>query len=236
MAIFAFLCMSALSSPQPDNDSLASTQAISYESCEQIYGKIADIDCFKKANRKCLIFRGSNTKGILDSYMKYNAKLCDDAKIDWSVTIEPAFGKMDAEQQVSDFCENIKDVTDDPSTIMIDIEPTAWGSDQRENVRYLEALTKAMKSMPDCFNKEEPYEIITSKKTWENAFGKDYQVFFIRPLAYIHIDGRPIMTDFVKFGGWTSPDGKKFAEDITLCSMTCDHFIFKKTSALFAHH
>lgn len=42
------------------------------------------------------------------------------------------------------------------------------------------------------------------------------------PLWYPHYDGSPSYSDFVPFGGWTSPSMKQFAGDSWICNVEVD--------------
>lgn len=102
--------------------------------------------------------------------------------------------------------------------VWLDIEGTQyWKSDTSANRVWYQSLVDACKKYaPSC-------GIYTSKVQWQGIMGStSYEYGSNLPLWYAHYDGKPNFSDFVAFGGWTTPYAKQYQGTTTLCSMGVD--------------
>jgi len=100
--------------------------------------------------------------------------------------------------------------------LWFDIEaPQLWSSDLNANVNFLSEM------MSEAVNNGKRIGIYASQYEWTSIMGNwDGARFY--PLWYPHYDGSPSYSDFVPFGGWTSPSMKQFAGDSWICNVEVD--------------
>jgi hypothetical protein len=107
--------------------------------------------------------------------------------------------------------------------VWIDVETNpstgcGWTSDFAGNCNFLVEIINRIKSHGKNLG------IYGTYYMWQTIFGSAggcYQVAS-EQLWYAHYDNNPSFSDFSTFGGWTKPNIKQFAGDVTVCGAGVD--------------
>ena len=100
--------------------------------------------------------------------------------------------------------------------IWLDIEGTEyWSPNQQENVNFIQALAD------EGIHRGVSLGVYTSKSQWTPITGNS-NILGNLPLWYAHYDNNPSYSDFVPFGGWSSPSIKQYQGDVSLCGCALD--------------
>mmetsp|Transcript_2116 Transcript_2116/g.3022 ORF Transcript_2116/g.3022 Transcript_2116/m.3022 type:complete len:162 (+) Transcript_2116:902-1387(+) len=104
--------------------------------------------------------------------------------------------------------------------VWLDIENYAWSSSTSSNQKFFEELANAAKSTWG----RSKVGVYTSEYNWHTIMGTSYTGGKDYPLWYAHYQSppQPNFNDFKSFGGWTRPNMKQYAGDVTLCSAGTD--------------
>ena len=106
--------------------------------------------------------------------------------------------------------------------LWLDIETFDWPSNPKSNEAFVTGLVDACEQMaPAC-------GIYSSAHNWGSIFGSDSTTYSYPaskglPLWYAHYDGKPSFSDFVAFGGWSTPTIKQYLGDKTSCGVGLDY-------------
>lgn len=128
----------------------------------------------------------------------------------------PTCGTPSAEQQVQDTVNSLKGV--ETGMLWLDIEGQQyWHSDYKSNIDFIHQLVDAGKALNVTLG------MYTSKNSWSTIAGTNSDFSFL-PLWYPHYENTPNPTysDFVSFGGWTTPNVKQYAGTTSVCGASVD--------------
>lgn len=100
--------------------------------------------------------------------------------------------------------------------LWIDVEGTQyWSTSQSSNVAFLQAMVNEGKARGISLG------MYTSNSQWSPITGGS-TAFSSLPLWYPHYDGNPSYSDWVPFGGWSSPAIKQYIGTTAICSASVD--------------
>eukprot|EP00347_Sterkiella_histriomuscorum_P006160 403353837 len=187
-----------------------------------LYPEVQDFTCLKKAGYDFAITRAWRSIGVFDQVSLVNLKAAKSTGMDKvDVYLFPCRG-MSAADQVDQLIGNLTGT--DYGTIWLDIEtnPTqrcSWDNyTGDENCAYVGELVEAVQA------NDKPVGIYASHYMWMQIF-HDYntcQQFKDLPLWYAHYDGKETFSDFVSFGGWTTPNIKQHTGLANVCDTVVD--------------
>jgi GH25 family lysozyme M1 (1,4-beta-N-acetylmuramidase) len=100
--------------------------------------------------------------------------------------------------------------------IWVDVETYAWSSSLSANQNFILTMVNALQSAGANVG------IYSSYYNWQSIVGLSWSGVSSLPLWYAHYDNNPSFSDFVAFGGWTSPAIKQYAGDATVCGAGVD--------------
>lgn len=100
--------------------------------------------------------------------------------------------------------------------IWIDIETFAWSSNLSSNQNFITAMVNQLKSLGQHIG------VYTNYYNWQAIVGLSWTGCSSLPLWYAHYDNNPSFSDFVPFGGWTTPSIKQYNDDTTACGIKVD--------------
>ncbi|KAH3768092.1 glycoside hydrolase family 25 protein [Pelomyxa schiedti] len=91
-----------------------------------------------------------------------------------------------------------------------------WSTSLTENQQFFTSLVGAAKGQGVTIG------VYTNKNMWTLIMGSSYTGGAGYGLWYAHYDDNPSFSDFVAFGGWTSPSIKQYQGTTTLCNTGVD--------------
>ncbi|OMJ74587.1 hypothetical protein SteCoe_26444 [Stentor coeruleus] len=100
--------------------------------------------------------------------------------------------------------------------IWIDVETYAWSSSQSANQNFILTMVNALQGLGAIVG------IYSNYYNWQSIVGLNWSGVSSLPLWYAHYDNNPSFSDFVSFGGWSSPAIKQYAGDATVCGAGVD--------------
>lgn len=184
--------------------------------------------CLKNAGYNTIIVRGYCSYGAVDSNVcssLQNAQSAGIANRDVYMFPCPTCSTSAASQVsalVSYLTNNCNSAWS--KKIWLDIEGSQyWYSSTTTNRSWYQALKDACVSHSGV-----SCGIYSSYYQWESIFGStSYAYGSNLPLWYAHYDNSKVWTDFVSFGGWTTPAVKQYTGDATVCGMGVDLDMFR---------
>mmetsp|Transcript_30474 Transcript_30474/g.85303 ORF Transcript_30474/g.85303 Transcript_30474/m.85303 type:complete len:216 (-) Transcript_30474:86-733(-) len=102
--------------------------------------------------------------------------------------------------------------------IWIDVENYAWSSSLSSNQNFIADM------IDEGLSRGQSLGIYSNYYNWQSIVGLDwsYPADQGLPLWYAHYDNNPSFSDFTPFGGWSSPNIKQYAGDVTVCGVGVD--------------
>jgi hypothetical protein len=149
-----------------------------------------------------------------------NAKTAGMTKRDTYIFPQPQSTSKSATYQMTELVNYVRANCNDAwdNRVWLDIEGSQYwlGSYSSNKAWYQEMVDSCDKLSVKC-------GVYTNKSQWQEIFGSTtYSYGSSLPLWYAHYDNNPSFSDFSSFGGWTSPHGKQYAGDVTVCSLDVD--------------
>mmetsp|Transcript_22534 Transcript_22534/g.32930 ORF Transcript_22534/g.32930 Transcript_22534/m.32930 type:complete len:211 (+) Transcript_22534:39-671(+) len=131
--------------------------------------------------------------------------------------IFPCYSCGNPAKQMDDTVNALKNAGAKYGMLWIDVEGTSyWSSSTSNNVNFIQGM------VDEGLKKNVTLGIYTSSSQWNPITGGSTQ-FKKYPLWYAHYDGVSSFSDFVPFGGWTSPAIKQYKGDVSYCSAGVDY-------------
>jgi GH25 family lysozyme M1 (1,4-beta-N-acetylmuramidase) len=120
-----------------------------------------------------------------------------------------------ASDQVTQAVQYLQSYNTKYGMFWFDIEGPQYWNDQASNQAWLSEAISTAQSLGQNIG------IYTSASQWGPIMG-GWTGASQFPLWYAHYDDNPSFSDFVPFGGWSSPNIKQFVGDATVCGMGVD--------------
>jgi len=180
---------------------------------------VSSFGCLKSNGYSFAVMRCYQSIGSVDPNCAATVKNAWDAGLDKvDVYLFPCYKCGNAAGQVDALVKYLTDNTVKHGMIWLDVEGPGvyWSDSTTANRAFFGDLVTAAKSHSVSLG------IYTSESQWDPIFGSDYDGGKAYPLWYAHYDNVQSFSDFAAFGGWTKPDRKQYAGDVTLCSAGID--------------
>lgn len=132
--------------------------------------------------------------------------------------IFPCYSCGNPSGQIQTAVNNLKNHGTKYGMLWLDIEGTQyWSSNTSNNVNFIQAMVNELNALGVHFG------IYTSKSQWTPIAGGS-TAFKTYPLWYPHYESpaNPSYSDWVPFGGWTTPAVKQYAGTTSICSASVD--------------
>ncbi|KAL7715718.1 lysozyme [Entamoeba marina] len=182
---------------------------------------LVSVDSFKCLKDKGYTFaipRCWRSYGVWDDSCAQTCSNAHDAGIDpVDVYFYPCVSCGNAAGQVSTFWNKIISYGVECRLVWFDIEGT-WTSSYSANIDFFEEMMNQARKIG--IN----HGVYVSTHYWSTLFGSDYVYPYASstPLWYPHYDNNPSFSDFVAFGGFTTPSIKQYKGTTSLCSASVD--------------
>ena len=177
--------------------------------------------CMKNNGYSFAIIRGYCSFGGIDTHAVQSLTNAKSAGLITDIYMFPCRGKS-ATAQVDEMIEKIPGNLYGMVWIDIESNPSSgcsWsGHDANSNCQFVNDIINRIKA------KGKHPGIYASAYQWQTIFGSRNACpsAASQQLWYAHYDNSPSFSDFSSFGGWSKPNIKQFAGDVTLCGAGVD--------------
>ncbi|KAH3744709.1 glycoside hydrolase family 25 protein [Pelomyxa schiedti] len=180
-----------------------------------------------EANAECLVSKGYHftvsrcfrSNGEVDTAVVASSKAAWNGGMSYfDVYFFPCFSCGDPAGQVSTSVQYLTSNSVKYGMMWFDVEGpgTYWGNSTSANQNFFTSLVAQAKSMGVTIG------VYTSKSQWQPIMGSSYTGGAAYPLWYAHYDNNPSFSDYVAFGGWTTPSVKQYEGTTSLCNQSVD--------------
>lgn len=128
----------------------------------------------------------------------------------------PCFSCGNPAGQVSSAVSYLKNYGTKFGQFWFDIEGTQYWGSSSSNQAFFSSMVSEGRSLGLNMG------VYTSASQWDPIMGSGYTGGSSLPLWYAHYDNNPSFSDFSPFGGWTKPNMKQYAGDVTMCGVGVD--------------
>ncbi len=177
--------------------------------------KNSTIGCILKGQYSSVYFRVMKSDGTLDPSFKKNTHFFDEYEIAASTYVELNTHVGDPKVLARAVVERMLTWSTSRFVVLDVYNVSAWGDDVDQNSDFLEKFINVTEA-----NRNYRCIVRTARANWVKIMGDNHKFGeHNRSLWYIHEDGSPDMSDFVKFGGWVKPRYKTYKSGVQECGL-----------------